>query len=89
MGALCCQSFGFIRCLVSEYEVLNFLRSQEKDIFILKTPCMYMALHWILEHYTSLTMYLKAYCLDILYYRVSPKKLDTLQDAVYGDFEGL
>ena len=38
MRAPCCRSFKSNRCLVSEYEVPNFLGSQEWDIF-LGTPC--------------------------------------------------
>ena len=38
MRALCCRSFRSNRCLVSEYEVPNFLGSQEWDIFS-ETPC--------------------------------------------------
>ena len=38
MRAPCCRSFKSNRCLVSEYEVPNFLGSQEWDIFW-GTPC--------------------------------------------------
>ena len=40
MRALCCRSFRSNRCLVSEYEVPNFLGSQEWETFS-ETPCSY------------------------------------------------
>ena len=45
MRALCCRSFRSNRCLVSEYEVSNFLGSQEWEICS-GPPCISSYGHW-------------------------------------------